>query len=162
MRFWFSYIEKDKYAENLVDKLCQRLKNAYDVRLWRDVSYCLSLLPYNTERTLKKLIDNAPLYQDKIHDDFFHKCFCDIIGKARKAPRLEAKSSLDELEQRIEAWHAERMVPENGGGEEGEDVVMATQDSENVDPNAVNVVASSQSTPAKQNTPAKNVTRSRG
>jgi len=54
------------------------------------------------------------------------------------------------------------MVPENGGGEEGEDVVMATQDSENVDPNAVGVVLSSQSTPAKQNTPAKNVTRSRG
>jgi condensin complex subunit 1 len=48
---------KDKQAEAIIEKLCQRYRLATDERQWRDIAFCLSLLPYKSERSMKKLIE---------------------------------------------------------------------------------------------------------
>jgi len=48
---------KDKQAEAIIEKLCQRFRLATDERQWRDIAFCLSLLPYKSERSMKKLIE---------------------------------------------------------------------------------------------------------
>lgn len=57
MRFIFKFIEKEKQAEAIVEKLCQRFRLATEERQWRDIAFCLSLLPFKSERSMKKLIE---------------------------------------------------------------------------------------------------------
>jgi condensin complex subunit 1 len=64
-----------------VDKLCLRFKNAEHARQWRDTGFCLSQLPFRTERSLKKLLDAVPLFADKLHDATLYKYFTEIIQK---------------------------------------------------------------------------------
>lgn len=110
--FSFDFTEKEKQAENIVDKLCQRFLTAEDERNWRDISYCLSLLPFKTEKPFKKLLEGWPAYQDKIHEDAVHKCFLEIISKGRfqKNTRPELKALIDELEQRVEKQRGPEVV----------------------------------------------------
>ncbi|KDQ09126.1 hypothetical protein BOTBODRAFT_179302 [Botryobasidium botryosum FD-172 SS1] len=83
MKYMFSFIEKDKQAENIVDKLCQRFRLTNDERQWRDIAYCLSLLPFKSERSMKKLIEGLPAYQDKLHEETVFMRFNEILTKAR-------------------------------------------------------------------------------
>ncbi|KAI8140581.1 armadillo-type protein [Fennellomyces sp. T-0311] len=105
MRFVFSFefAEKEKQAENVVDKLCQRFANTDDERIWRDIAFCLSLLPFKSERSFRKLLEGLPTYQDKLHVESVHKSFQEIIAKGRlqKSAKPELKSVLDELDQKI-------------------------------------------------------------
>lgn len=57
MKYIFTFIEKEKQAEAIVDKLCQRFRVSTDERQWRDIAFCLSLLPFKSEKSLKKLIE---------------------------------------------------------------------------------------------------------
>ncbi|KAI8991499.1 non-SMC mitotic condensation complex subunit 1-domain-containing protein [Mycotypha africana] len=102
--FSFDFTEKEKQAENIVDKLCQRFLTAEDERSWRDIAYCLSLLPFKTEKPFKKLLEGWPTYQDKLHEDAVHKSFLEIIQKGRlnKNQRPELKTLIDELDRRVE------------------------------------------------------------
>ncbi|EPB86159.1 hypothetical protein HMPREF1544_07061 [Mucor circinelloides 1006PhL] len=102
--FSFDFTEKEKQAENIVDKLCQRFLTAEDERSWRDIAYCMSLLPFKSEKPFKKLLEGWSSYQDKIHEDSVHKSFLEIIQKGRihhKNQRLELRALVDDFEQRI-------------------------------------------------------------
>ena len=75
MKYIFTFIEKvslacsrrsparsprapqEKQAENIVEKLCQRFRLSDDPRQWRDIAFCLSLLPFKSERSVKRLIE---------------------------------------------------------------------------------------------------------
>lgn len=151
MRFIFKFVDKEKQAENVVDKLCQRFKGAvvggeetqqpintpkstsaakglqHD-RQWRDIAFCLSLLPYKSERSLKKLIEALPFYQDKLGDPEVYKRFVEIIGKARSARGTAAakaggggltETELQDFEQTIENYHVK--------GSEEMELVKGTQ-----------------------------------
>ncbi|KAF8524318.1 non-SMC mitotic condensation complex subunit 1-domain-containing protein [Hysterangium stoloniferum] len=83
MKYIFSFIEKEKQAENIVEKLCQRFRLAEDPRQWRDIAFCLSLLPFKSERSMKKLIEGLPFYQDKLHEETVFNRFNDLLVKAR-------------------------------------------------------------------------------
>ncbi|KAG6377328.1 non-SMC mitotic condensation complex subunit 1-domain-containing protein [Boletus reticuloceps] len=83
MRYIFTFIEKEKQAENIVEKLCQRLRLSEGPRQWRDIAFCLALLPYKSERSVKKLIDGLPFYRDKLHDKIVFEYFGEILSKAR-------------------------------------------------------------------------------
>ncbi|WVQ76449.1 hypothetical protein IAR50_006116 [Cryptococcus sp. DSM 104548] len=83
MRFIFTFIEKDKQAEAIVEKLCQRFRLATEERQWRDISYCMSLLPFKSERSMKRLIEGLPFYQDKLHEETVFRRFTEILAKAR-------------------------------------------------------------------------------
>ncbi|GAC94074.1 condensin complex subunit [Pseudozyma hubeiensis SY62] len=83
MKFIFTFIDKEKQAENVVDKLCQRFRLTNSERQWRDIAFCLSLLPYKSERSVKKLIEGLPFYQDKLYHAEVYKRFQEILAKAR-------------------------------------------------------------------------------
>ncbi|KAG0193993.1 Condensin complex subunit [Apophysomyces sp. BC1034] len=102
--FSFEFAEKEKQAENVIDKLCQRFQNTDDTRIWRDIAFCLSLLPFKSERSFRKLLENLPSYQDKLHEESVLKSFMEVIakGRAQKQPRVELKNAIDELEQKVE------------------------------------------------------------
>ncbi|KAF9066748.1 non-SMC mitotic condensation complex subunit 1-domain-containing protein [Rhodocollybia butyracea] len=86
LKFIFTFIEKEKQAENIVDKLCQRFRTCPDDhRQWRDIAFCLSLLPYKSEKSVKKLVDGLPNYRDKLFEKGVYDRFTEILNKARQA-----------------------------------------------------------------------------
>lgn len=116
MRFIFTFIDKEKQAENVVEKLCQRFRLTSEERQWRDIAFCLSLLPYKSDRSMKKLIEGLPFYQDKLHDSTVFKRFTEILTKARTnrtvaaggaaAAAATGETELQEFEQILEAARA--------------------------------------------------------
>ncbi|KAI1792515.1 non-SMC mitotic condensation complex subunit 1-domain-containing protein [Ganoderma leucocontextum] len=84
MKFIFKYIEKEKQAENVVEKLCQRFRLSEDPRQWRDIAFCLSLLPFKSDRSVKKLVEGLQFYRDKLHEETVFARFQEILVKARQ------------------------------------------------------------------------------
>ena len=76
---------KEKQAESIVEKLCQRFRLSEDTRQWRDIAFCLSLLPFKSERSVKKLIEGLPFYRDKLHEEGVYARFQEILAKVRHA-----------------------------------------------------------------------------
>ncbi|THH31058.1 hypothetical protein EUX98_g3140 [Antrodiella citrinella] len=99
MKYIFTFIEKEKQAENIVEKLCQRFRLTEEPRQWHDIAFCLSLLPFKSERSVKKLIDGLQFYRDKLHDEDVFSRFQEILVKARsnKSPN-KPDAELNEFE----------------------------------------------------------------
>ncbi|EGO04014.1 hypothetical protein SERLA73DRAFT_69808 [Serpula lacrymans var. lacrymans S7.3] len=103
MRYIFSFIEKERQAENIVDKLCQRFRLSEDPRQWRDIAFCLSLLPFKSERSVKKLIEGLQFYRDKLHEEAVFARFSEILAKARSNKSAnKPDSELNEFEGILE------------------------------------------------------------
>lgn len=81
MKFIFKFIDKEKQAEAIVEKLCQRFRLASAERQWRDIAFCLSLLPFKSDKSMKKLIEALPLYQDKLREPKVYARFQEILVK---------------------------------------------------------------------------------
>jgi condensin complex subunit 1 len=79
--------KKEKQAESIVEKLCQCFRLSEDTRQWRDIAFCLSLLPFKSERSVKKLVEGLPLYRDKLHEEGVYTRFPEILAKARPFPQ---------------------------------------------------------------------------
>lgn len=77
----FSVPLQKREAESIVEKLCQRFQAAPEPRQWRDIAFCLSLLPFNSELAVKKLVEGLPFYQDKLHEETVYKRFQEILTK---------------------------------------------------------------------------------
>ncbi|NXI35166.1 CND1 protein, partial [Galbula dea] len=106
MRHLFSYITKDKQTESLVEKLCQRFRTAGTDRQYRDLSYCLTLLPLS-ERGLHKLQDNFDCFADKLQEPTVYSCFQTVLVRFRRAGgKPETKALAEELEQKLSASHS--------------------------------------------------------
>lgn len=108
MKFLFGFVEKDRQTENVVEKLCQRFREAVTPRQWREISYCLSLIPYNSEKSVKKLVDNLGFYQDKLHEETVYKFFAEIIAKTKKFQKADMKEFVEEFEKKVNGLHAGR------------------------------------------------------
>ncbi|KAF9479751.1 hypothetical protein BDN70DRAFT_833871 [Pholiota conissans] len=103
LRFIFKYIEKEKQAESVVEKLCQRFRLSEDPRQWRDIAFCLSLLPFKSERSVKKLIEGLQFYRDKLHEPKVFEKFTEILTKARaNKSKDKPDTELNEFEQILE------------------------------------------------------------
>ncbi|GAA5919099.1 hypothetical protein JCM6882_005122, partial [Rhodosporidiobolus microsporus] len=105
MKFIFKF---KKEAESIVEKLCQRFGTTTEPRQWRDIAFCLSLLPFNSDGSVKKLTEGLPFYQDKLHEETVFKRFGEILTKIRaptnKLNRTE--SDLKEFEDALEQHRA--------------------------------------------------------
>ncbi|KAJ1664052.1 condensin complex non-SMC subunit Cnd1 [Coemansia sp. RSA 1813] len=109
MKFLFDFIkEKERQMENVVDKLCQRFRNTVEPRQCRDIAYCLALLPYKSERSVRRLMDGLPGYQQKLSEDAVYKYFVDIVAKARTqaAQKHEAVLMIDDFESKLKEARA--------------------------------------------------------
>ncbi len=99
-KYLFGFISKDKHTESLVEKLCQRFDRVVDMKLCRDLSFCLSLLPVN-EKSFKKLAESFKFYADKLGDSIISEQFFGLLAKAKKIGKPEIKEALDEWEGRL-------------------------------------------------------------
>jgi len=79
--YFFFIFTKEKQAENIVEKLCQRFRLTEEPRQWRDIAFCLSLLPFKSERSVKKLIEGLQFYRDKLHEAKVFERFTEILQK---------------------------------------------------------------------------------
>ncbi|KAF8986383.1 non-SMC mitotic condensation complex subunit 1-domain-containing protein [Cyathus striatus] len=103
LKYIFTFIEKEKQAENIVEKLCQRFRLSEDPRQWRDIAFCLSLLPFKSERSVKKLIEGLQFYRDKLHEPKVFERFTEILAKARmNKSKDKPDAELDEFEKILE------------------------------------------------------------
>ncbi|KAF5368830.1 hypothetical protein D9758_003038 [Tetrapyrgos nigripes] len=104
LKYIFKFIEKEKQAENIVEKLCQRFRLSEDPRQWRDIAFCLSLLQYKSERTIKKLTEGIPFYRDKLHEKGVYDKFTEILTKAKgtKFGTKDLTQELNDFEQMLE------------------------------------------------------------
>lgn len=101
MKFVFEFIKKEKQMENLIEKLCSRFRLSDELRHSRDLSYCLSLISFSGERSLKKLITNFQLYQDKLFDEIILGNFVEILQRSKKFCKAEMKPVIDEFETKL-------------------------------------------------------------
>jgi condensin complex subunit 1 len=116
MRFVFQFVDKERQAENVVEKLCQRFALTTNVRQWRDIAFCLALLPFKSDRSMKRLIEGLQFYRDKLYDPTVFKRFTEILAKARTNRTISANNSggapaageteLQEFEQILETARA--------------------------------------------------------
>ncbi|GAA5867223.1 hypothetical protein JCM8547_003124 [Rhodosporidiobolus lusitaniae] len=108
MKFIFKFVDKKKEAESIVEKLCQRFTSTTEPRQWRDIAFCLSLLPFNSDGSVKKLSEGLPFYQDKLHEETVFKRFGEILAKIRAPTNKLSKteSDLKEFEDALEAHRA--------------------------------------------------------
>ncbi|KAH9478251.1 Condensin complex subunit 1 [Psilocybe cubensis] len=108
LRFIFGFIEKEKQAESLVEKLCQRFRLTEEPRQWRNIAFCLSLLPFKSERSVKKLIEGLQFYRDKLHEPAVFERFTEILAKARaNKSKDKPDSELNEFEKILEEHKAQ-------------------------------------------------------
>ncbi|GAA5881885.1 hypothetical protein JCM3774_005765 [Rhodotorula dairenensis] len=108
MKFIFKFVDKKKEAESIVEKLCQRFSGTTQPRQWRDIAFCLSLLPFNSDNAVKKLLEGLPFYQDKLHEETVYKRFGEILTKIR-APTNKlnrSESDLKDFEDALETHRA--------------------------------------------------------
>ncbi|KAH7098364.1 non-SMC mitotic condensation complex subunit 1-domain-containing protein [Auriculariales sp. MPI-PUGE-AT-0066] len=98
MKYIFTFIEKEKQAESIVEKLCQRMRLATEERQWRDIAFCLSLLPFKSDRSIKKLIEGLSHYRDKLHEPKVFEYFSEILAKARQRQSKAVGASKPEAE----------------------------------------------------------------
>ncbi|GAB1602175.1 hypothetical protein Ahia01_000496400 [Argonauta hians] len=104
LKFLFNFIQKDKQAENLVEKLSQRLRIASTERQWRDLAYCLSLLPFN-EKCVCKLQENLDCFADKLTNQVLYDHLMAVLKKARVRCKANYKCVIDETEAKITEFH---------------------------------------------------------
>jgi condensin complex subunit 1 len=58
-----------------------RFQHASNERQWKDIGFCLSRLSFGTEKSIKKLMEYLPLYQDKLYVPELYKNLTDIVAK---------------------------------------------------------------------------------
>uniref|UniRef100_A0A7M4EKA6 Condensin complex subunit 1 n=1 Tax=Crocodylus porosus TaxID=8502 RepID=A0A7M4EKA6_CROPO len=99
MRHLFSYITKDKQAESLVEKLCQRFRTAKTEHQFRDLSHCLTLLPLS-DRGLHKMQENFDCFADKLQDPAVYSCFRATLSRLHRGgtkPETKVRTSEREI-----------------------------------------------------------------
>jgi len=134
MGFLLNFVDKEKHAEALAEKLCQRLdatkaddddavakarKATGDVDAQtasrRDLSFCLGRLML-TEKVTRKLAESIALYKDALPDEGVYAAFTAIVAKARKLPKVDAlKELLDDWEAKLLAGHERRLDLDGAG-----------------------------------------------
>nr|XP_008191925.1 PREDICTED: condensin complex subunit 1 isoform X2 [Tribolium castaneum] len=102
IKFLFDLIDVPKRPENLVDRLCHKYTPDENVRLNRNITYCLSLINYN-DKALQKLRDMFPLYRHNVTDEEVYSTFKQILNECGKAKvgRVDLKPIVTEIENCI-------------------------------------------------------------
>lgn len=113
LRFLFSIVDKERQLENFIEKLCLRFRTAETERQWRDLAFCLSLIPFS-EKGLRKLQENLSCFADKLHVSEVYEGFATMLSNAKKCAniRIEFKTLIEELEEIIEELRTKRFSEE--------------------------------------------------
>jgi len=105
MKFLFEFINKDKQAESLIEKLCHRFKATRERNQWRNLAYCLTLLPYS-EKGFKKIYENFSFYTESLGDVEIYEYFKFILAKVKKNTKSDmVKAQVEEFEGKVNEKH---------------------------------------------------------
>jgi len=69
----------------------------------------LSLLPFKSERSVKKLIEGLQFYRDKLHEKDVYERFSEILSKAR------SNKSANKPDTELNEFESVRMLPDHLG-----------------------------------------------
>ncbi|XP_071502768.1 condensin complex subunit 1-like [Diadema antillarum] len=111
LKYLLAFIQKDKQAESLVEKLCHRFRATRSECQVRELAFCLSLLNFN-DKGFRKLQENVACYADKVADPEVYGYFTTIISKAKKTVKQETKVLVEDYEQKMAEFHT-KGVDEN-------------------------------------------------
>ncbi|PRP82720.1 hypothetical protein PROFUN_09982 [Planoprotostelium fungivorum] len=106
MKYLFSFIKKDKHTENLVDKLCQRVK-ASEEEQRSHIFHCMTLLNLN-EKAVKKLVENSKVIRESMSDPDVQNSIASIVAKCKKNGRSEMKAAVNELSNNLSLEDAQQ------------------------------------------------------
>jgi condensin complex subunit 1 len=134
LKFLLEFIDKERQVEGLIEKLCHRIAGSASDKECRDFSYCLAQLNL-TEKSFRKLADLFRLYKDSLVDEAVHANFLAMSAKAKKLPKAELKTVIDEFEAKLEECH-KRQRDDNASVQRAKAVkkVAAGPGDENVPP----------------------------
>ncbi|XP_054267936.1 condensin complex subunit 1 [Macrosteles quadrilineatus] len=96
LKYIMDQIQKEKQLENLVEKLCKRMKESLCERQWKDLAFCLSLLPWS-DRSLRRLIDHATCFCDRLLYQPVATLFMSIVSSVSRSTKPGLKEIGAEL-----------------------------------------------------------------
>jgi condensin complex subunit 1 len=73
-------LDKEKYSEVLIEKLCLRFGNTINIIDLRNTAYCLSQLNLN-EKALRMLLHHFELIRPRMEDNDISNCFKTLLNK---------------------------------------------------------------------------------
>ncbi len=100
MAFLLNFIKKERQAEMLVEKLCQRFTKCTSISQKANISFCLANVKFN-EKCIKILNDNFNLYKDSLFDEDVFKHFTSIVSKTKKFAKPELRQYVEEWEEKL-------------------------------------------------------------
>ncbi|PIK49363.1 putative condensin complex subunit 1 [Apostichopus japonicus] len=104
LRYLFAFIQKDRQAESLVEKLCHRFRASRSEQQSRELAFCLSMLNYS-DKSLRKLQENLACYAEKLSDKEVYDYFTSILSKSKKVIKQESKALFDDFQAKLLEFH---------------------------------------------------------
>lgn len=115
MTFLLKFINKDKQADSLLERLLVRMETACSGRQQTYLAFCISQLPI-TEKGVRKMIELIRHYKDALHDSEVREFLLKAAEKAKKGGIGEAAVDKDSVRVAIDEF--QRLVSETIGDSE--------------------------------------------
>jgi len=123
------FIDKDRQAEAICEKMCARFPEAVlaeTSKPARDIAFCISQLNLS-ERAFKKFVDAWKLYEGALYDHEVHACFVSMCVKAKRASKPEVRQFVEAFETKLNEAHVEKAAAYNVSARaEGRETVEIT------------------------------------
>ena len=123
------FIDKDRQAESICEKMCARFAEAVladTPKPARDVAFCISQLTLS-ERAFKKFTEAWKMYEAALYDHEVHASFGAMCAKQKRNAKAEAKQFIDAFETKINEAHVEKAAAYNVSARaEGKETVTVT------------------------------------
>jgi condensin complex subunit 1 len=137
MRRLCGFIDKEKQADALADKLVQRFPEASragSAKPARDISFCISQLK-TSEKAFKKFTESWKMYEECLYDAKTTQNFQSMFAKMKRvAKSTEFKQFIDEFDAKMSEAHAEKAAAYNvsarAEGKEEVEVIRAESEEE--------------------------------
>ena len=124
------FIDKERQAESICDKMCARFAEAAladSPKPARDIAFCVSQLNLS-ERAFKKFTEAWKQYDAALYDHEVHASFVAMCQKQKRAAKPEAKQFVEAFETKLNEAHVERAAAYNVSARaEGKDTVIVTE-----------------------------------
>jgi len=123
------FIDKDRQAESICEKMCARFAEAVladTPKPARDVAFCISQLTLS-ERAFKKFTEAWKMYEAALYDHEVHASFVTMCAKQKRNAKAEAKQFIDAFETKLNEAHVEKAAAYNVSARaEGKETVTVT------------------------------------
>lgn len=137
------FIDKEKQADALADKLVQRFPEASrteSAKAARDISFCVSQLKIS-EKAFKKFTESWKLYEECLYDAKTTQNFQSMFAKMKRVSKsTEFKQFIDEFDAKMSEAHAEKAAAYNvsarAEGKEEVEVIRVENEEEEADAEA--------------------------